>query len=100
MRIDLEKYEDFSTNLLPGFNERLQQLIPSLYEHRCSERQLGGFYERLAEGTWLGHVIEHVALEMQYLAGMKSVFGRTYGTHAKGIYNVIFGLDRHTVHMH
>lgn len=90
MKINLEKYEDFPTNLLPGFNESLQQLLPSLYEHRCSERQVGGFYQRLAEGTWLGHVIEHIALEMQHLAGMNCVFGRTYEAEAKGIYQVIF----------
>lgn len=90
MKIDLEKYENFSTNLLPGFNDSLKQLLPSLYDHHCSKEIPGGFFQRLEEGTWLGHVIEHIALEIQYLAGMACVFGRTYETDITGVYHVIF----------
>ena len=64
--------------------------MPSLYEHRCSEKKPGGFFERIRRGTWLGHVIEHVALEMQSLAGMPCGFGRTRSAGKKGVYNVVF----------
>ena len=61
----------------PGFRERLEKMFPSLYEHRCSVGSPGGFFERVDEGTWMGHVIEHIALEIQTLAGMDTGFGRT-----------------------
>ncbi|MEP6628647.1 MAG: cyanophycin synthetase, partial [Ginsengibacter sp.] len=75
MKLDLEEMENFPTNKLDGFKEKLEQLLPTLYEHRCSEGVAGGFLSRLAEGTWMGHVIEHVALELQTLAGMDMGFG-------------------------
>ncbi|WP_028388301.1 cyanophycin synthetase [Legionella fairfieldensis] len=93
MKLDLEKYEDFPTNKLMGFNERLKVLLPSLYTHRCSPGVEGGFYQRLEEGTWLGHVIEHIALELQCLAGMDCGFGRTYSTNDRGVYHVIFAYE-------
>ena len=93
MTIDLEHYEFLPTNLLPGFNDSIKKLIPSLYDHRCSPGVLGGFYMRLDEGTWLGHVIEHVALEIQTLAGMDCGFGRTYGANKEGVYQVIFNYE-------
>ncbi|ASQ44787.1 cyanophycin synthetase [Legionella clemsonensis] len=93
MKLDLENYEDFPTNLLPGFTDRLKKLIPSLYNHYCSPGVEGGFFRRLEHGTWLGHVIEHIALELQWLAGMKCGFGRTYSAHEEGVYNVIFAYE-------
>ncbi|RUR09433.1 cyanophycin synthetase [Legionella sp. km772] len=90
LTLDLEQYEELPTNYLHGFNEALSQLIPSLFEHRCSIGTAGGFIQRLHEGTWLGHVIEHVALELQTLAGMDCGFGRTYSTSKTGVYEVIF----------
>ncbi|HRO17316.1 MAG TPA: cyanophycin synthetase [Ferruginibacter sp.] len=90
MTIDLEEMEEKPTNTMPGFRERLEQLIPSLYEHRCSEGVPGGFFQRVDEGTWMGHVIEHVALELQTLAGMDTGFGRTRGTGKPGEYHVVF----------
>ncbi len=90
MLIDLQEYEQLPTNKIPGFKERLQALIPSLYEHRCSEGVPGGFFQRVEEGTWLGHVIEHVALEIQTLAGMDTGFGRTRSTGNEGEYYVVF----------
>ena len=90
MKLDLEELEDFPTNKLPGFKERLQQLIPSLYDHRCSEGVPGGFLMRVEEGTWMGHVIEHIALEIQTLAGMDTGLGRTRGTGKHGEYFVVF----------
>lgn len=90
LKLDLEEMEDRPTNTIPGFKERLDKLMPTLYEHRCSEGHAGGFYERVIEGTWMGHVIEHVALELQTLAGMDTGFGRTRGTGVKGEYYVCF----------
>ena len=75
MRLDLEELEERPTNKIEGFRERLETLIPSLIEHRCSERTRGGFFLRVDEGTWMGHVIEHIALEIQTLAGMDIGFG-------------------------
>lgn len=90
MRLDLEELEEFPTNKIPGFGERLQKLIPSLYTHRCSEGREGGFFHRIELGTWMGHVIEHIALEIQTLAGMDTGFGRTRETKTPGVYNVVF----------
>ena len=90
MKLDLEEMEGRPTNTIPGFLERLDKLMPSLYEHRCSELKPGGFYERVTEGTWMGHVIEHLALELQTLAGMDTGFGRTRGTGVTGEYYVCF----------
>src|SRR5205085_4212540 len=64
-KIDLGEYEEKPTNMLPGFAEGLKAALPSLVEHRCSEGERGGFFSRVDEGTWLGHVMEHVALQLQ-----------------------------------
>jgi cyanophycin synthetase len=91
MRLDLEDMEAKPTNQIPGFRERLQKLFPGMYEHRCSVGEPGGFFQRVDEGTWMGHVIEHIALELQTLAGMNCGFGRTRGTGNKeGEYFVVF----------
>ena len=90
MKLDLEELENFPTNKIDGFCERLEQAIPSMIEHRCSENCRGGFFSRVKMGTWMGHVIEHIALEMQSLAGMECGFGRTRSTGKTGIYNVVF----------
>ena len=90
MRLDLEEMEERPTNLIPGFRERIEALIPTLIDHRCSEGCKGGFFQRVDRGTWMGHVIEHVALEIQTLAGMEVGFGRTRETKTPGVYNVVF----------
>lgn len=90
MLLDLEELEDRPTNLIDGFLERLQALMPSLYEHRCSEGAPGGFFSRVKDGTWMGHVIEHIALELQTLAGMDTGFGRTRESDKRGVYHVVF----------
>lgn len=91
MKLDLEEMETRPTNTIPGFKERLEKLIPSLYDHRCSEDGPGGFFSRVTDGTWMGHVIEHIALEIQTVAGMETGFGRTRGTGEKeGVYHVVF----------
>lgn len=90
MTIDLEEMENRPTNTIEGFRDRLEKVLPTLYEHRCSEGVPGGFFQRVDEGTWMGHVIEHVALELQTLAGMDTGFGRTRGTGNTGEYHVVF----------
>lgn len=90
MLLDLEELEQRPTDTIPGFLDRLEALMPTLYEHRCSEGVPGGFFQRVKEGTWMGHVIEHIALELQTLAGMDTGFGRTRETKDSGIYHVVF----------
>ena len=90
MRLNLEEIEHQPTNKIDGFRERIEKLIPSLYSHRCSEGTPGGFFKRVEMGTWMGHVIEHIALEIQTLAGMDVGFGRTRETKTPGTYNVVF----------
>ncbi|ODS89736.1 MAG: cyanophycin synthetase [Chryseobacterium sp. SCN 40-13] len=90
MRLNLEELEQFPTNKIDGFRERIEKLLPSLITHRCSEGYEGGFFHRIETGTWMGHVIEHIALEIQSLAGMETGFGRTRETKTPGVYNVVF----------
>ncbi len=90
MKLDLEEMEQRPTNSIPGFRERLEKMFPSLIEHHCSEGSRGGFFHRVDEGTWMGHVIEHVALELQTLSGMDTGFGRTRGAGEEGVYYVVF----------
>ena len=90
MLLDLEDLEEKPTNKIPGFPERIKAMFPTMFEHRCSEGKPGGFFYRIDEGTWMGHVIEHIALEIQTLAGMDCGFGRTRESDKKGVYHVVF----------
>jgi cyanophycin synthetase len=90
MKLDLEELEQRPTNVIDGFKQRLEAMFPSMYGHRCSVGQPGGFFQRVEEGTWMGHVIEHIALEIQTLAGMACGFGRTRGAGEEGVYFVVF----------
>lgn len=91
IRLDLEELEELPTHKIPGFYTRLQKNLPGLYNHYCSEGYPGGFFERVKTGTWMGHVLEHIALEIQSQAGMNCGFGRTrQAGQQKGIYNVAF----------
>src|ERR1700688_1324188 len=87
--IDIGELEDFPSNKIPGFTERLLAWLPSLIEHRCSREKHGGFVERLYEGTWPGHILEHVTLELQNLAGLPGGFGKARETSARGIYKIV-----------
>jgi cyanophycin synthetase len=87
--VDIGELEDFPSNTIPGFYERLYSWLPSLIEHRCSYGERGGFLRRLEEGTWPGHILEHVTLELQNLAGMPGGFGRARETSQRGVYKVI-----------
>src|SRR3954468_22406067 len=100
MRLDLEDLEEKPTNKIPGFRERIEKLLPTLYDHRCSEGKPGGFFYRIDRGTWMGHVIEHIALEIQTLAGMETGFGRTRETKTSGVYNVVFSYVEENVGMY
>ena len=87
--IDIGELEDCPSNTLPGFYERLTAWLPSLEAHHCSPGVPGGFLQRLREGTWPGHIMEHVALELQNLAGMQTGFGKARSTHVRGVYKVV-----------
>jgi cyanophycin synthetase len=90
VKLDLEELEREPTHKIDGFYERLKAMMPSLSSHRCSEGHQGGFFERVQQGTWMGHVIEHLALELQTLAGMFVGYGRTRSTDTQGVYYVVF----------
>lgn len=97
MVLDLEEMEERPSNKVDGFSERIQTLFPGMHEHRCSIGAPGGFFQRIERGTWMGHIIEHIALEIQLLAGMKVGFGRTRGYGEKGVYNVVFDYEEEAV---
>ena len=97
MVLDLEEMEQRPSNKIKGFSERLKTMFPTMYEHRCSEGAPGGFFKRVDEGTWMGHIIEHIALEIQSLAGMDVGFGRTRGYGEDGVYNVVFAYTEEKV---
>ncbi|MDP9483403.1 MAG: cyanophycin synthetase, partial [Chloroflexota bacterium] len=90
MLVDLGVLEHFPSNLLPGFTDALAGLLPSLEDHACSLGRRGGFITRLRDGTWVGHIAEHVALELQNLAGTDVRHGKTRGAGPVGQYNVIY----------
>jgi cyanophycin synthetase len=90
MLLDIEDLEQKPTNLIPGFLKGIMDMFPTMQKHRCSKGVAGGFFQRVEEGTWMGHVIEHIALEIQTLAGMETGFGRTRGNGKEGVYHVVF----------
>ncbi len=90
MVVDLGVLEEFPSNLIPGFADAIVELMPTLEDHACSLGRRGGFITRLREGTWAGHVAEHLALEFQNLAGTDVRHGKTRATGAPGQYNVIY----------
>lgn len=93
IKLDIGELEEFPTNKITGFSKRLENLLPGMFSHRCSKDYEGGFFERVKEGTWMGHVVEHIALEIQSLAGMECGYGRTRGTGGYGVYNVVFSYE-------
>lgn len=97
MVLDLEEMEELPSNKIEGFRERLEKMFPTMYSHRCSVGTPGGFFQRVEEGTWMGHIIEHIALEIQTLAGMDTGFGRTRDYGEYGVYNVVFSYIEESV---
>jgi len=90
MSADLGVLELYPSNTIPGFNEALMALLPTMEEHACSLGRRGGFFSRLADGTWMGHVAEHIALELQCLAGTEVRIGKTRSAGQTGRYDIIF----------
>ena len=88
--LDIGQLEDFPSNTIDGFYERLTAFLPSLIEHHCSPGVRGGFLQRVKEGTYAAHIVEHVALELQNLAGMRTGFGKARQTSQRGVYKVAF----------
>jgi cyanophycin synthetase len=88
--VDLGELKDRASDEIPGFNERLMAWLPTMIEHRCSIGERGGFFERLRRGTYMAHILEHVTLELQTLAGHEVAFGRARETAEEGVYKVIF----------
>jgi cyanophycin synthetase len=88
--LDLGALEDHPSDKLPGFNDRLLALLPALAEHHCGVGERGGFLQRLREGTWAGHILEHCVIELLNLAGMPTGFGQTRSTSQHGVYRMVF----------
>ncbi len=88
--LDLGALENFPSNTIDGFTGRLTTLLPALIEHHCGVGERGGFIQRLNEGTWSGHVLEHVVIELLNLAGMPTGFGQTRSTSQHGVYRMVF----------
>ena len=88
--LDLGELEDFPSHTIPGFNDRLTAWLPALIEHHCGVGERGGFLQRLQEGTWCGHVLEHIVIELLNLAGMPTGFGQTRSTSQRGVYRMVF----------
>jgi cyanophycin synthetase len=88
--LDLGELEDYPSHTIPGFTARLTQWLPALIEHHCGVGERGGFLQRLEEGTWCGHVLEHIVIELLNLAGMPTGFGQTRSTSQRGVYRMVF----------
>lgn len=91
--VDLGALAERSSDEMPGFNDRLKNWLPSLYDHRCSVGEPGGFFQRLERGTYLGHILEHVALELQALCGCRVGFGKARAAEKTGVYRVVVDFE-------
>ncbi|HLN20972.1 MAG TPA: cyanophycin synthetase [Bacteroidales bacterium] len=90
IKLDIRPFEDLPSYRIKGFTDRLISLLPGLYEHQCSKGRPGGFIERLRTGTWMGHIVEHIAIELQVMAGMDCTFGKTTYAGPETVYDVAF----------
>jgi cyanophycin synthetase len=98
VQLDLGRLEEFPTSRIPGFTDSLLEILPGVGRHGCSLKVRGGFEKRLRQGTWLGHVAEHVALELQTLAGSRATRGKTRSVKGRpGVYNVMFAYNEEQV---
>lgn len=88
--LDLGELEEYPSNKIPGLNERLTTWLPDLIEHTCGVGERGGFIQRLEGGTWMGHVLEHVIIELLNLAGLPAEFGQTREISKAGVYRMVF----------
>ena len=99
MTVDLEELEQHPSDQIPGFVDKLLKDIPSLHEHGCCYGEPGGFVRRLRDGTWFGHIAEHVAIELQCLAGTPVTYGKTRSAGPDGVYNIIVSFEEESVGM-
>ena len=97
LTVDLEELEEYPSTKIPGFVDRLLADLPTLDEHGCSYGHAGGFVKRLHEGTWFGHIAEHVAIELQCLAGTPVTYGKTRGAGREGVYHIIYSFEEERV---
>ncbi len=98
LTLDLGELEQHPSDVIPGFVDRLLGDIPTLQEHGCSYGEAGGFIRRLRDGTWFGHILEHVAIELQCLAGTPVTYGKTRGVAGReGVYHVIYSYEEEEV---
>jgi cyanophycin synthetase len=90
MRLDIEDLENRPSDKVPGLAEKLQAIFPSIYEHRCSVGEPGGFLQRVRNGTYAGHMVEHLAIELQNLIGFSVGYGKSVDSYEPGIYNIVY----------
>ncbi|MGK7653906.1 cyanophycin synthetase [Roseovarius sp. B08] len=90
MRLDIEELEDRPSDKVDGIAQNLARLIPTIQEHRCSVGVPGGFLQRVEAGTWAGHMVEHVAIELQNMIGFSVGYGKTVDSYDKGVYHVVY----------
>ncbi|MBU3630619.1 cyanophycin synthetase [Polynucleobacter sp. AP-Melu-500A-A1] len=95
--LDIGDLEDYPSDLIPGFYDRLVKALPSLQEHRCSYGEVGGFLKRVEEGTWPAHILEHLTLELQNLAGIPGGFGKARDGDRRGVYKVMVSANNEEV---
>ena len=99
-RVDIGALEAWPTGRLgEDFIGRLLEALPGLHDHGCSYGEPGGFVRRMREdeGTWMGHVWEHAAIEMQNVAGAQVTFGKTRGDGETGVYNMVYEYEQEEV---
>jgi len=90
MKLDIESLKEIPTDMVPGFKNMLKEMMPSLYGHNCSPGRPGGFFERIERGTLASHVVEHIAIELQCLAGNEVSFGKSLSTDNDTVYNIVY----------
>ena len=95
--VDLGILEHFPSNTIPGFVEALLEMLPGVGQHTCGTGRVGGFEDRLRNGTWVGHVAEHIALQLQREAGTEVGRGKTRGTGEPGRYHVVYTFGEEAV---
>jgi cyanophycin synthetase len=98
LQLDLGALEEWPTDRIDGFGPRLVELLPGLSRHGCSYGEAGGLLRRIEEGTWIGHVVEHVALELQTCVGAAVSRGKTRSVKGSpGVYNVMYAYEAEEV---
>ncbi len=96
--VDLGKLKDWSSEMMPGFNQRYKAWLPTVIEHRCSVGERGGFFQRLDRGTYLAHILEHTTLELETLAGCEDAgFGRAREMSEEGVFKVAIRYEEESV---